>query len=320
MIYPWLEPERSALNRELETGRLGHAPMFLGSAGVGKRALAKWLVRRVLCLEPTEGEPCGACHACRLLESSTHPDLFSLTVLEDKTEILVDQVRDFIASLSLTPSIGNRRVGLVVPAERLNRNAANALLKTLEEPSGEVWLVLVTDNEDRLPVTVTSRCQRRYVAVPDHATAIGWLAGRHADRDRDDCGLALELADGAPLLADDWLSGAGLEQGLAIRDGLSAVIAGTADEAGLVGQWQETPADSWAWLARFSQLWLHALLSSAPHALEDVAMPRSPGPAARILEQCWKQALDGTRLARRPVRHDWLMHAWLSEWRKLAGA
>jgi len=317
--YPWLDVERRALNQALDDERLGHAPMLLGSQGVGKRALADWLVRRILCRQLVDGEPCGACNACKLIASGGHPDLFRLELLEDKNEILVDQVRDFIASLSLTPSIGNRRVGLIVPADRLNRNAANALLKTLEEPSGEVWLVLVTDNEDRLPVTVTSRCQRRYVAVPDPAAAMDWLAGRHRDRDRRDCELALELADGAPLLADEWLSGAGLEQGLAIRDGLGAVLAGRGDEAELVGQWQETPAESWRWLARFSQLWLQAVLSSSPAVLADMPIPPASRSAGEVLQQCWKQALEGRRLAARPVRHDWLLQAWLSQWRRLQG-
>jgi DNA polymerase-3 subunit delta' len=318
--HPWLEGEREALNQALDEGRLGHAPMFLGSPGVGKRALAEWLVRRILCLQPDHGQPCGSCHSCNLIETGGHPDLFRLELLEDKNEILVDQVRDFIASLGLTPSVGSRRIGLIIPADRLNRNAANALLKTLEEPSGEVWLVLVTDNEDRLPVTVTSRCQRRYVAVPDRARALDWLCARHGDRDRGDCELALDLADGAPLLADDWLDGAGLELGLAIRDGLAGMISGRADEAALVAQWRETPAESWRWLARFSQLWLHGLLAEPPGVLADAPMPVAGADAAPILEQCWKQALEGTRLAGRPVRHDWLMQSWLTEWRKLASA
>jgi len=316
--YPWLDAERAALNQALKDDRLGHAPMFLGSPGVGKRALAEWLVRRILCLTPDLSEPCGSCHACKLIETGGHPDLFRLEPLEDKNEILVDQVRNFIASLGLTPSVGSRRIGLIVPADRLNRNAANALLKTLEEPSGEVWLVLVADNEDRLPITVTSRCQRRYVAVPDTSSALGWLGQRHGDRDNADCELALELADGAPLLADDWLSGAGLELGLAIRDGLAGMISGGADPSALVAQWRETPVESWRWLARFSQLWLHGLLAQAPRALADVPMPPAGADAAAVLEQCWKQALEGTRLSSRPVRHDWLMQTWLTEWRKLA--
>ena len=318
--HPWLDVEREALNQALAHDRLGHAPMFLGSPGVGKRALAEWLVRRILCLQPRDGQPCGECHSCKLIETGGHPDLFRLELLEDKTEILVDQVRDFIASLGLTPSIGSRRIGLIVPADRLNRNAANALLKTLEEPSGEVWLVLVTDNEDRLPVTVSSRCQGRYVAGPDKPAALDWLCQRHGDRDRAECELALDLADGAPLLADDWLTGVGLELGLSIRDGLAGMISGRADEASLVAQWRETPAESWRWLARFSQLWLHGVLATPPNVLADAPMPVAGADAGPILEQCWKQALEGTRLANRPIRHDWLMQSWLSEWRKLSHA
>lgn len=319
MNLPWLEPERLALNRALEAGRLGHAPMFLGSAGVGKRVLAGWLANRLLCTRPDDGEPCGTCHSCELISNATHPDRFVLEPLEDKTEILVDQVRDFIASLSLTPSVGEVRVGLMVPADRLNRNAANALLKTLEEPAGNVWLILVTDNEDRLPATITSRCQRRYVAVPDRASALEWLAERHGDRDQAQCGAALTLADGAPLLADAWLADAGLEQGLAIRDALAGVLRGRVDEGELVAMLQQSPASSWAWLARFSELWMKSLLAGPDEALAGAPLPPPDRRSLDALERCWRDALEGGRLAGRPVRHDWLFRAWLTGWRKLAG-
>ncbi|MDT8408609.1 MAG: DNA polymerase III subunit delta' [Wenzhouxiangellaceae bacterium] len=316
MSYPWLTPERLALNRAIETGHLGHAPMLLGSVGVGKRDLADWLAARLLCRQPADGNPCRRCDSCRLLTTGTHPDFFRLGVLEDKTEILIDQVRDFIASISLTPSIGSRRVGLITPADKLNNNAANALLKTLEEPAGEVWLLLVTDREDRLPVTVVSRCQRRYVPVPDRAAALEWLADAHGDRSPQQCELALDLADGAPLLADRWLSGAGLEQALAIRDALAAMIGGRVDEMELIEQWQQTPDQTWGWLARFSQAWLGQLLTGQPSCLglpDDRLGPN----ASDILQRCWKQALEGRRLAARPVRQDWLMRRWLMDWQRI---
>jgi DNA polymerase-3 subunit delta' len=320
MTLPWLDVERRAVNDALAHGRLGHAPMMLGSPGVGKRALAEWLARRLLCLSPADGEPCGRCRACTLLDGGTHPDFFRLERLEDKSEILVDQVREFIASLTLTPSVGDARVGLVAPADALNRNAANALLKTLEEPADDVWLLLVTDHEDRLPATVLSRCQRRYVAVPDPVAALDWLAARHGDRDRDACTQALELADGAPLLADAWLREAGLEHGLAIRDGLAGVLRGQADLGALVGEWVNEPAVTWAWLARFSQLWLHAALAGPPETLRGLPVPRPTPRAREVLEHCWNEALAGTRMSGRGVRHDWLLRAWLAEWQRLAAA
>lgn len=318
MNLPWLAPQKAALNRALDSDRLGHAPMLLGSPGVGKRALAAWLVRRLLCLKPDAGEPCGSCRACELIEASAHPDFFDLGLLEDKSEILVDQVRDFIVSLSLTPSLGRSRVGLISPADRLNRNAANALLKTLEEPAGNVWLVLVVDSERRLPATVLSRCQRRYVAVPDRAGALDWLTLRHGDRDAAACASALTLADGAPLLADGWLTGAGLEQGLAVRDALVGVLRGGADEAALIAEWQQVPELIWPWLARYAERWLRAILTGPDDALGDAPLPApEPGVLDRV-QLCWDRALDGIRLSGKPVRHDWMLRAWLGEWRRLA--
>jgi len=321
MKLPWLDIHKAALDRVLAGSRLGHAPLLLGSPGVGKRALADWLVRRLLCLAPAEGEPCGSCRSCELLDGVAHPDRFELGLLEDKNEILVDQVRDFIASISLTSTLGPRRVGLVAPADRLNRNAANALLKTLEEPSGEVWLVLVADSEKRLPATVLSRCQRYHVAVPDRAGALDWLGSRHGDRTPGQCATALALADGAPLLADAWLGGAGLEQGLAIRDALAGVLRGGADESAVIAEWQQTPATTWAWLARFSERWLKSALYAPDEALSEAPVPPANHESLDALRRCWDQALEGIRLAGRPVRHDWLMRTWLAEWRRLgAGA
>jgi DNA polymerase-3 subunit delta' len=320
MTPQWLRPEQLALADALVGRRLGHAPMLLGSPGVGKRALADWLAGRLLCLEPDDVDACGRCQACRLLDAGAHPDFFRLRRLEEKTEILVDQVREFIASLALTPSVSRARVGLISPADALNRNAANALLKTLEEPADNVWLVLVTDHEDRLPATVISRCQRRYIAVPDPASALDWLDERHGDRGPEACRTALALADGAPLLADRWLAGAGLEHGLSIRDGLAGVLRCRADEAELVAEWQDDPATTWAWLARFSQLWLRAVLSEPPEVLADVPVPPSTAASREALQLCWQRALEGARLCGRGIRHDWLLRAWLAEWRRMSRA
>ncbi len=319
MILPWLEPEKIALDRAVAENRLGHAPMLLGSPGVGKRALADWLVQRLLCLDPRDGEACGNCRSCELIEGATHPDRFELGLLEDKSEILVDQVREFIASLSLTPSVGETRVGLISPADRLNRNAANALLKTLEEPSGNVWLVLVVDAERRLPPTVLSRCQRRYVAVPDRAAALEWLADRHGDRSPEQCAMALSLADGAPLLADAWLGEAGLEQGLAVRDALAGVMRGKADESALIAEWQQAPEVIWPWLARWTERWLKSVLAGPDDALAGAPLPGAERDALDRLQACWERALDGARLAGGPIRHDWMLRAWLADWRRIGG-
>jgi DNA polymerase-3 subunit delta' len=318
MNLPWLKPETEALSAELDAGRLGHAPMLLGPPGSGKRALGEWLAQRILCLEPVQGEPCGRCRSCTLIQSGTHPDLFRLGLQEERSEIVVDQVREFIASLGLTPSIGSRRVGLIEPADRLNRNAANALLKTLEEPSNEVWIVLVTDHQERLPITVLSRCQQRAIRSPEPELARDWLAARTSQTDPQRCSIALELADGAPLLAEQWLGDDRLDQALALRDALAELIAGNGDPTLVLRLWASMkPREGWAWLARFSFLWARMLQGQASEVLQGLPMPRSSA-AGSLLAESWSGALEGTRLAERPIRHDWMLQAWLTRWRRLA--
>jgi len=313
----WLETNCRALDREIESGHFGHAPLIPGPAGSGKRALADWLAARLLCLAVEDGNPCGKCRACQLLASGTHPDFFRLALLEDKREILVDQVREFIGSLGLTPSIGQRRVGLIEPADLLNRNAANALLKTLEEPADEVWLILVADREDWLPATIRSRCQRRVVALPDPEVALDWLVRRHDGVDAGHCRLALELADGIPGLADQWLTDGGLERGLEIGRTLAAVLEGREIDPAWIEQWQQQPAESWRWLARYSRFWFDGLSGPVPEFLPGTHRPRGRAAAERLYK-CWQAALEGYRLSASPVRHDWLLRTWLTEWRHLA--
>nr|WP_240956057.1 DNA polymerase III subunit delta' [Wenzhouxiangella sp. XN79A] len=315
---PWLDSERDALNAALTADRLGHAPMFTGSAGVGKRALADWLVERLLCLDVTDGEPCGACESCRLLPGGTHPDFFRLSPEPDKKEIRVDQVREFIESVTLTASLGGARVGRIDPADRMNRNAANALLKTLEEPADGVWLVLVTDRPDRLPVTVRSRCQLRPVAVPPRELAERWLAERHSSADPDLRTLALALADGAPRVADGWLADDGLARGLAIRDHLGRLLQSGSGGVELPAEWVESPEVAWPWLARWTAAWMKRARIGRADGLGPSAVSDDPTLFDR-LEALWQDALQGRNLASDPIRHDWLMLEWLARWRALAG-
>jgi DNA polymerase-3 subunit delta' len=316
--WPWLSGPRAAVNESLDAGRFGHAPMIVGAAGVGKRVLADWIAARLLCRSPRDGEPCGECESCRLLPSGTHPDFFRLSPEPEKKEIRVDQVRQFIDSLILTSSLGGARVGLIDPAERMNRNAANALLKTLEEPAPGVWLLLVTDEPDRLPVTIRSRCQLRPIPVPPNEVADRWLAVRHPDSDESVRALALSLADGAPRVADDWLTEDGLSEGLAIRDQLGRMLHPDAAAEDPPKIWIDAPGTTWTWLARWTAAWLKRARTGSAEGLGPSPVVSDPAVFDR-LQQLWQDALAGRRMAGDPVRHDWMMIEWLAAWRTLSG-
>lgn len=157
------------LQAAIRAGRLAHAYLFTGPAGVGKRTLARELGKAVLC-EQQRADGCDRCRDCRAVEGGTSPDFGTLTVedaagrlrpVEDSDrEIKIASIRELTRALSLTSTAGRTRVFLVPGAERMNEEAANALLKTLEEPAGSRLLILTTARPEALLPTVLSRVAR----------------------------------------------------------------------------------------------------------------------------------------------------------------
>ncbi len=142
----------------LTAGRLHHAWLLHGPRGIGKRRLALVLAMRVLCERPDGEEPCFECHACRMSEAGAHPDLLIVEREEKRRDVRIDQVRELLSFLSLSGAESERRVVVLDDAERLNAQAANALLKGLEEPAPGSLLLMVCADAMRLPATVRSRC------------------------------------------------------------------------------------------------------------------------------------------------------------------
>jgi len=146
--------QKNILRRALTSGRLAHAYLFAGPDGVGKRLMAIALARVLFC---AHGTRCGECTTCRKLDHRNHPDLH---VLEpDGSSIKIEQVRALQRDLSLRPLEASRKVCLIEAADTMTVAAANALLKTLEEPRGDTVLLLLSSQPQRLLETIRSRCQ-----------------------------------------------------------------------------------------------------------------------------------------------------------------
>lgn len=310
MHLPWLDETRKRLSESLDAERLGHAPLLFGPAGIGKIELARWLARRMLCLEPEADEPCGRCRSCGLMESGGHPDLFEVDIPEDKRVIPVDDIRDLIDRLQLTASLSSRRAGLIVHADAMNTHAANALLKTLEEPPKGAWVILSCEQPARLPATVRSRCQMIALRPPPLEAGSEWLKSQCPQASDAYRRAALELTAGAPVQARDMLAGKGLERGLGILQDLQA----GADRLSVIERWQEDAAGTWQWLAR----WVALLMArssgvSGWQPPVDVQLPEALD--QRQLSALWQRALNGHREAvRGVVRQDLLLGQWLLEW------
>lgn len=151
------EPQR-ALIEDVRAGRAPHAALITGIAGTGKRTLARLLACALLC--KGEGDkPCMQCKGCRRAQNRTHPDLLTPSTKEKERTIKVDDMRDIIRALSFHAIEGGRRVVLIENAQRMNPQAQNALLKSLEEPDGETTFLLTASGETGLLPTVRSRCR-----------------------------------------------------------------------------------------------------------------------------------------------------------------
>lgn len=248
--------------RAWEGERLGHALVIEGPEGLGKLDLAFRLAARVLGTGWMPEEP---------PLPPRHADLLWLTLEEGekglKRQIGVQQVRDACAILAMTSYAGGWKVAVIAPAERLTLAAANALLKTLEEPAPRTLIVLVRSRLDTLPATVASRCQRLRLAAPREDEALAWLEGQQPGRPWP---RLLELAGGAPLLAIRLAERGYAELDAALANDLLALLAGRADPHEVAASWQrrELP-DVLRWLCAWTASLVRLKAAGHPPALEN---------------------------------------------------
>jgi DNA polymerase-3 subunit delta' len=195
--YPWLAPARAQVKSAVERGRLPHAVLVHARPGLGGESLALWIAGVVLCEVPAAA-PCGQCASCRLLAAGNHPDLAWVTRAEDAKSLQIEQIRTVCDVLALKSYRGGYKVAVIATADVMTANAANALLKTLEEPPPQTLLVLCSARPSRLPATIVSRCQRVPVATPARTVALDWLQQQDQGAAWND---VLDFASGAPLRA-----------------------------------------------------------------------------------------------------------------------
>ena len=172
--YPWQLPTWQQFWRRFDAGVSPHAVLITGPEGTGREAFSLALAQGVLCLrggtdnnDDNHRRPCGVCARCQQFNAGSHPDYFLLQRLETATQIRIEQIRELGEKIFQTSAYSGYRVALLQEADKLSEAAANALLKTLEEPPARCLLILETAFTGRLPATIRSRCQRINAGVGD---------------------------------------------------------------------------------------------------------------------------------------------------------
>ena len=307
---PWHADAWARLQARRQRDALPHALLLAGPAGLGKRDFLAAFVKGLLCQNTTDGVACGTCRSCHLVAAGTHPDVIALSLGLRKdgatrSEIVVDQVRELSQRLAMASQFGGWQVATIDPADVMNTAAANALLKTLEEPTPSTMLVLVADEPARLPATIRSRCQRIDFMVPSRDVALAWLRAEGVT----DAVPALEAAAGNPGLARAWATDGALKQRAEVRNDLKSLAAGRGDPMDVIKRWQATDPARYVWFAAQAatdELRARAVGGSAPleSQLDDESLDAWYGRANRA-----RDALRG------PLRTDLILLELIAAWR-----
>lgn len=337
-LAPWQAEAWAKLRARADNGGLPHALLLVGPDGIGKRAFAEHLAVYLLC-QQRDTAPCGRCRSCELFAlraqrdpeetrpdgslaqpsgHPVHPDAkFVGFALNDKTkkmytELVVDQIRALSAWFALTPQLGRAQVALIEPADAMNAAAANALLKTLEEPSPGRYLLLVTAHPARLPATIRSRCQRIAFHLPTIEVARDWLAQQGLDAKQATA--ALEASGGNPGLALAWARSGRLALHDEVAAHMRGLRQGKMNAVDVANAWGKAEPDARLWFAAtLAQNESKALASGkqGPLALTaDADLTK--------LSAWFDQANRARELLRGPLRAELVLLEVLLAWKRLA--
>ncbi|WP_062268836.1 DNA polymerase III subunit delta' [Endozoicomonas arenosclerae] len=260
-LFPWQKAQWDQMVHCQQSDNLAHAYLLRGVPGTGKLQFAKALSAYLLCMNPQPAGACGQCKECELLKAGTHPDFTLLEPDDPGRPIRIDSIRKLNDLAHKTAQQGGRRIIILNPAEAMNVNAANALLKCLEEPGEDTIFLLVSARSGDMLPTIRSRCQQLNFSTPDRASAEQWLSTQ-----LDDLSLVTQLLDltaNSPLEAKRFAEQGLLEKRESLADGLKGLFKGKVTPVELAKSWQSSDlplALSWmiGWLDDATKLGLSA--------------------------------------------------------------
>ncbi len=234
---PWQSEQWQRLQQLHLEDKLPHAIMLAGPSGVGKQRFARAFAQYLICERSEQGLACGECRQCGFMLAGSHPDLQWLMPDEPGKQIKIDQVRSLVENLGQTAQQGGYKVSVLAPAEAMNSNAANALLKCLEEPTANTLLILICDSLGQILPTIRSRCQLVRFPVPPRPEVQQWLQNLLPE------GMVAETllleSGGRPLTALTLLENDGVERYRQLGLDYQALLSGRTSALVIADKWLE---------------------------------------------------------------------------------
>lgn len=274
-MLPWFINTFSGLWSRYSANKLHHALLFIGAEGIGKAQLVKGLSDSLLCKQPTSEGACHQCQSCKLRMAGSHPDFY---VLESDKQLGVDRIREGITKLMGTAQMGGNKVLVIPQADSMTEAAANALLKTLEEPTNNTYLLLIATSVNKMMPTILSRCEKLRLATPDIDSSIGYLQQQGIT----DANETLLAAYGnAPLRVEAALRSEDEVTFTTFNDEIGAILGGTGEQTllGLANKWQSNAIQIAIWCQQMA----HKAYLEHQHP-QDYARYRSCIEAAKTLQ------------------------------------
>lgn len=232
-VEPWFESALAAIETRVEADYLHHGILLCGSSGIGKFGFAQAIAKTLLCMNPNNGKACSRCKACLLLAAGSHPDLH---LVESDKQIGIDAIRHVSNTLNQTAQIGHSKVCIIRHAHRMTEAASNALLKTLEEPTPNTYLLLITESQHAMLPTLLSRTEKVLLQGPTEAETLHWLRSHDQPEVPE---LLLRLFSSSPYLIKKLLVDPSLPDMSQLKQDIIAVGSNPAGALSLAKKWEQ---------------------------------------------------------------------------------
>ncbi|MGL4674328.1 MAG: AAA family ATPase [Wohlfahrtiimonas sp.] len=301
---PWFENQLTEMVNRYDAKKFPQSLLITGEQDIGKSIFANDIAKSILCLDRKGQNACGQCQSCLWIDKKSHPDLLSIVSEEKSNFIKVDQIRQLIQFAQMTSETG-RKIIVIHNAHEMNLNAANALLKTLEEPVQNCYLILVTSYPKKLPITISSRCQGQLLSVAGQNSIIfNWLKSTN-DVNDESIQQILALSYGRPILSYQFLS----DDVLSIMNELSVLFVRYLQHKSNLNELSDYIVKNWQFVSHILLYWLVNVLKG--DLLQNDVTHMLSNQRKDSLYENYEGLIKIIELSSTSIKQEWLVQEWL---------